>query len=290
MTWDAALKLGRVSNLPTVWTNGLTGMVFAGGSLADARAWPLLLALSLFYVGGMYLNDAFDAEIDARQRPERPIPSGAAPLKTVFIAGAAMLGIGLLLLLWVGFVAAGGTGGWSALGGFTLAIAILVYDWHHQDNPFSPLIMGVCRMLVYITAALAFLVPPTDWLLLVALLLLAYLVGLTYVAKEEHLGDVQSFWPLALMVLPLAYGLFTAFASLVGALAFLLLLLVVLGAVWLLRRRESGDVPLAVSLLLAGICLLDAVFLASAGATGLAWVAIAGFFLTAMLQRLIPGT
>jgi 4-hydroxybenzoate polyprenyltransferase len=92
------------------------------------------------------------------------------------------------------------------------------------------------------------------------------------------------------MVLPLAYGLFTAFASLVGALAFLLLLLVVLGAVWLLRRRESGDVPLAVSLLLAGICLLDAVFLASAGATGLAWVAIAGFFLTAMLQRLIPGT
>ena len=30
----------------------------------------------MFYIGGMYLNDAFDRDIDARERPERPIPSG----------------------------------------------------------------------------------------------------------------------------------------------------------------------------------------------------------------------
>ena len=33
MTWMDALKLGRVSNLPTVWTNALAGMVLAGGVL-----------------------------------------------------------------------------------------------------------------------------------------------------------------------------------------------------------------------------------------------------------------
>ena len=88
MTWDDALRLGRVSNLPTVWTNMLTGLVLAGGSLVDPRILPLLIALSLFYVGGMYLNDAFDAELDAKERPERPIPSGQISARTVFIAGS----------------------------------------------------------------------------------------------------------------------------------------------------------------------------------------------------------
>ena len=34
------------------------------------------LAVSLFYVGGMYLNDAFDAGWERQHRPERPIPAG----------------------------------------------------------------------------------------------------------------------------------------------------------------------------------------------------------------------
>ena len=73
MTLSVALRLGRVSNLPTVWTNALAGLVLAGQAGWDPRIPPLLLALSLFYVAGMYLNDAFDREIDARERPERPI-------------------------------------------------------------------------------------------------------------------------------------------------------------------------------------------------------------------------
>jgi hypothetical protein len=42
--------------------------------------------------------------------------------------------------------------------------------------------------------------------------------------------------------------------------------------------------------LIAGICVLDAVFLASAGEVVLAWWALAGFVLTLVLQRFIPGT
>ncbi len=106
MTLRDALILGRVSNLPTVWTNMLVGLVLAGGvvggAAADAKTLPLLLALSLFYVGGMYLNDAFDAALDALERPERPIPSGRVGRGTVFALGFAMLGGGLALLLWLG--------------------------------------------------------------------------------------------------------------------------------------------------------------------------------------------
>ena len=110
MNLAVALRLGRVSNLPTVWTNALAGIVLAGGHAADPRTLPLLVALSLFYVAGMYLNDAFDAEIDARERPERPIPSGQVSAETVFTVGFAMMALGLALLAWAGYGVAGGTG------------------------------------------------------------------------------------------------------------------------------------------------------------------------------------
>ena len=70
------LILGRVSNLPTVWSN-----CFAGWWLAGAGSWNglalLCLGATCLYLGGMYLNDAFDAQFDQQHRPERPIPSGA---------------------------------------------------------------------------------------------------------------------------------------------------------------------------------------------------------------------
>ena len=55
----------------------------AGGRDAGRRARCAIRAcrccwsrLSLFYIGGMYLNDAFDREFDARARPDRPDPGG----------------------------------------------------------------------------------------------------------------------------------------------------------------------------------------------------------------------
>lgn len=286
----ATLQLGRVSNLPTVWTNGLTGLVLGGGALLDARTLPLLVALSLFYVGGMYLNDAFDAEIDREERPERPIPSGLIDQSTVFNAGFAMFIVGLCILLWVGFVAPGGTGGWPTLAGLVLVTAIVVYDWHHKGNILGPYVMGVCRMMVYVTAGLCFLVPPPAWLLLAAVILLSYLIGLTFIARQETLREVNSLWPLVLFVPPVLYGL-VHIGTNVTAIVALILLLGVLGlAIWALRRRLPGDIGVAVSVLLAGICVLDAIFLASAGETVLAWWAIIGFLLTLLLQRFIPGT
>ena len=85
------LKIGRVSNLPTVWTNVLAG-AFLSGHAADVPTllW-VMLAITLFYTGGMYLNDAFEADIDARERPNRPIPSGQISAKAVSAIGCAML-------------------------------------------------------------------------------------------------------------------------------------------------------------------------------------------------------
>lgn len=290
MSLATTLKLGRVSNLPTVWTNGLTGLVLGGGVLLDPRTLPLLVALSLFYVGGMYLNDAFDVEIDRKQRPDRPIPSGLIDQRTVLNAGIAMFVVGLCILLWAGFVAEDGTGGWPSVAGLVLVSAITVYDWHHKGNPFGPYLMGLCRMMVYVTAALCFLVPPPAWLLLAAVVLFSYLIGLTAIARHEATSDGVGEWPLLLMAPPLIYGAIFAVSSLTAAFAFVVLLLVVALAVWMVKRRLPGDIGVAVSVMIAGICVLDAIFLASAGEAVLAWWALAAFVLTLVLQRFIPGT
>ena len=73
MNIQVALRLGRVSNLPTVWTNVLAGLALtvAGGQAGHVAGTNqiivLMIAMTFFYLGGMYLNDAFDADIDAAE-------------------------------------------------------------------------------------------------------------------------------------------------------------------------------------------------------------------------------
>jgi UbiA prenyltransferase family len=290
MRWAVALRLGRVSNLPTVWTNTLAGIVLAGGSVSDPKTLPLILALSLFYVAGMYLNDAYDAETDARERPDRPIPAGEVSSETVFTAGFGMMALGLVLLAWVGYGAAGGTGLGPIMGGLGLGAAIVMYNRRHKDNPLSPVLMGICRMLVYVTAGLAVADELPPALPTGALLLLCYLIGLTYVAKQETLGEVRNLWPLLFLGAPAVYALAMALDHPSAAVLSLAFVLWVGVALWFLRRRQPGDVPRAVISLIAGISLLDAVLIAGTGNLGIAWLAVLGFVLTLVLQRFVAGT
>jgi hypothetical protein len=287
---SVALRLGRISNLPTVWTNTLVGVTLAGGASFDARVPLLMVALSLFYIGGMFLNDAFDREFDARTRPDRPIPAGQVTASTVFGSGFGMLGTGVLLLVVVGYAFADGTGWRAPASGLLLGAAVVLYDSYHKNNPLSPLLMGVCRMLVYITAALAISASLPSALVVAALVLLAYLIGLTYTAKREHLNELGSVWPLAALAVPMIYGVVVALHSPLVWPFLLLLIGWVLYALWLLRRRGPGDVPRAVVSLIAGIPLVDAVILCGAGAAQLSIVAVAAFLLTLALQRVVPGT
>jgi len=292
MTLAAALKLGRVSNLPTVWTNTLAGIVLSDFGAGGITTLPILLfvllSMSLFYVGGMYLNDAFDAEVDASERSERPIPAGLVSRQTVFICGFAMLAVGWAILLWIGLN--GQTGLWPAAGGIALAAAIILYDWHHKANPLSPLIMGVCRMLVYVTAGLCFVAPAPLATWLGALALLSYLIGLTYTAKQENIGRVENAWPLVFLAVPVIAGLWFVMDS-PANLAVWLIFAGWLGfCLWLVRRRGPGDIPRAVGGMIAGIALLDAMLITAMGATAVAGLAIVGFLLTLAFQRFIPGT
>jgi UbiA prenyltransferase family protein len=277
-----ALRLGRVSNLPTVWTNTLAGAVLAGAGGTGAQFALMLLAFSLFYTGGMFLNDAFDARIDAAQRPERPIPSGEIAARAVFAWGFGLMAAGIVLLAWIGVA--------PALAGLTLAVAITFYDWHHKRNLFGPVVMGLCRVLVYVGAGLCVAPSLPDALWIGAALMWCYLIGLTYVAKQENLGKVENLWPLLFLAAPVAYGAWLAATDPVAGGFWLLFTGWIAVALWFLRRRAKGDVPRAVVSLIAGIALLDALLIAGSGATALAVVALAGFGVTLYLQRYVAGT
>jgi 4-hydroxybenzoate polyprenyltransferase len=150
--------------------------------------------------------------------------------------------------------------------------------------------MGLCRATVYLAAGLALAggLTPASWL--GAVLMLAYLVGLTYAAKQEHLNEVAGAWPLAFLAAPLLYGL----AALPGA-GWLAALLWLGFLAWVARAlgfllRTPRAVPKAVVELIAGISLLDALLCAAHGAPAAALLCVAGFGLTLALQRFVPGT
>ena len=267
------LRLGRVSNLPTVWTNVLAGATLAGGTASYARLAGLAAVLSLFYVGGMFLNDAFDREIDARERPERPIPSGEISVLEVVGLGFGMLGLGTALLV--------GHGARAGLAGAALAGTIVLYDLWHKRNPISPVIMGACRALVYVIAAIAITGELPRPALYGALALWSYLIGLTYIAKQENLAELKNLWP-ALFAFPVFWGLELHPLSIVLHLVFLGW---IVATIPYLLRKQIGP---AVLRLLAGICLLDASTL-SARPT-LVVLALGCFALTRRWHRHIPGT
>lgn len=282
MTLGTVLRLGRISNLPTVWTNALAGSVLATGGAIEW--YPLLivaLSLSLFYEGGMWLNDAFDAEIDANERANRPIPMGEITRNTVFIGGFVMLAAGIGLAFTLG-PAAGAMG-------CALAVSILLYDWLHKRTVFSPVIMGATRFLSYGLAAVAVGVF-AGAALWGALGLFAWIIGLTYAAKQEAYDRIGSAWPLVTLALPIAYAGWVASAAPLALIFWIGLVGVTIFALHRLFRRAAGDVPKAVVTMIAGISLYDAALIGGTGSIGLAAIAGAGFLLTLALQRVASGT
>ena len=174
--WRAYLLLARVSNLPTVWTNVIAGAVLSGAAVEWRAVAGLSGAVSLLYVAGMFLNDVFDHEIDARVRPQRPLPAGDISLFEASAAGTVLLAAGIAGLWWAGPTV---TLAW----GVALAAAILYYDYRHKQAAFGPVVMGICRGLVYCVAASA-MGGVSATVLLGAAVITAYVIGLTVVAKR----------------------------------------------------------------------------------------------------------
>jgi 4-hydroxybenzoate polyprenyltransferase len=278
------LRLGRISNVPTIWTNVLAGSVIAGGIVHSEGIGLIAIAMTAFYVGGMYLNDFFDREIDARDRPGRPIDAGEIGANTVMLIGFGLLAAGIALLI--------SFGSGAIVCGFLLAGVIVLYDVWHKGNVLSPVVMGLCRALVYIGTGVALTGGLSTATIIGAAALACHVAGITYAAKQESLDRVGNLWPLMLLAVPLLVALPVLFDGWVTIAAFVLLLAADATAIQLLAKRPSpGAVPLAVSGLIAAICLVDALAIAAAGGSiMIVTICVLGYPLTRFFQKSIPGT
>lgn len=188
------LILGRVSNLPTVWSNCLASWIIGGGELQFKFLLACLGATSL-YTGGMFLNDAIDSEFDRQHRRERPIPSGAIQARAVWIWGLSFLVLGICILSSFGRS--------TAILALILAGTIVLYDAIHKAITFSPILMAACRFWLFVCVASATPNGVTGLTIWSALVLSSYIVGLSYIAREESLRGPLRYWPCYFLGFPI---------------------------------------------------------------------------------------
>ena len=160
----AWLRLLRVGNLPTVWSNVVMGVAVGAAATAALRApwraggagatplavllnesFVLLLAGTLVYAGAVAMNDGADAAVDLRERPDRPVPSGAVTQRAALRAGK--IGVVGGLALTVAYprpaVVALGT---------LLALCVVLYNALHLRHAWAVAFPALCRGLLVATA------------------------------------------------------------------------------------------------------------------------------------------
>ncbi|MCE0523994.1 MAG: UbiA family prenyltransferase [Methylacidiphilales bacterium] len=276
------LILGRVSNLPTVWSNLLAGWFLAGGGNDCAALALLLPGGSFLYVGGMYLNDFCDADFDSQYCPERPIPAGKISRRAVGGMAGLWFAVGIVCLAPFGWLTAG-----IAL---LLLVLIVLYDFRHKNVSWAPLVMGGCRFLLYLMSASAVRIQIPWHVFVLGAILGLYVAGITYVARGESRPDKPARWALLLLLLPVVLPFLiciTWLRSVADLPVLLSSLLLLLWMAWLfvpLWRKTNRSIGRVVSGLLAGVVLVDMI------AVGSMTLFFLFFALALLLQRVIPAT
>ena len=213
------LRLMRPANVVTAAADVLAGYAAAG--LPDPRSMALLLVSTTgLYAGGVALNDAFDAKLDALERPERPIPSGQVTVQSTALLGAVLL----LVAVTVAFAASALSG---ALALVIAALAVL-YDFRGKHKRFlGPVNMAACRGLnVLLGVSAAPLLVSQRWY--VGLVNFLFVAAITILSAGEVHGGKRSVRVFSLLLLTAAiagvlmFGMTPGF-MLVAALPFLML-------------------------------------------------------------------
>jgi len=131
-------ELVRLPAVISVPGDSLAGAAAAGWP-AGARTAFAPAAAACFYLAGMALNDYSDRELDAVERPERPLPSGRITPRYALALAGGLTGAGLLLATGLG------------RRGFGVAVAVAAAAWSYdllaKPTPVGPLVMGAARGL-----------------------------------------------------------------------------------------------------------------------------------------------
>jgi 4-hydroxybenzoate polyprenyltransferase len=143
MKFPKAGDVADLVRLPSVLS--VPGDVLLGTTTSARGEHPLRIAgltaaSSCLYMAGMALNDYADRDVDAKERPKRPIPSGRVSSKFALrlASGLSAASLGLAYT----------AGGRRALEvALPLAATVWAYDLALKKTPWGPLGMAACRSL-----------------------------------------------------------------------------------------------------------------------------------------------
>jgi 4-hydroxybenzoate polyprenyltransferase len=161
----------------------------------------LMVSSGLLYIAGIALNDYFDIEIDRKERPSRPLPSGSVPKKhAMVIALTALIAANAITLLAVGLV------------GFAVSLAlsamIIAYDYRLKHTGAGPFAMGGARFLnVILGASPAILLAETGMQLaavFAATSLFLYVVAITLLSRKEVGNEKPGLFPFSMVFVVIA--------------------------------------------------------------------------------------
>lgn len=197
----ASLELIRPANIVTAFADILAGFSAASAitlvangeiSLLQPELFWLMLSTFGLYGGGVVFNDVFDADLDAKERPERAIPSGRISRTFATILGIILLFTGILAAFRVNIPA-----GLLAAG---ITVFALFYDGKAKHSSvWGPLFMGLCRGGNLLLGAAIYPVVLTQiWPL--ALIPLAYIGAITLISQGEVKGGSKKSGYIALMI------------------------------------------------------------------------------------------
>ncbi len=181
------LALVRIPTVFSSMSNAYAGYFIAGGRELSPKLAEGLVAAALFIMAGMALNDVADKDVDAKERPNRPIPSGAISVGLAWGLSLGMMAAGLILLRLANPL--------SAYAGGALCLSIFAYNFVLKGTWFGPASMGLCRALNLLAgmsltwAAIPHPSALTRGALVALLSLWGYISLVTFLARDEVGGN-----------------------------------------------------------------------------------------------------
>ncbi|MHC0065328.1 UbiA-like protein EboC [Nostoc sp. UIC 10890] len=269
-SWRGYLELMRPANIVTAWADILLGFAASGSGIIFVQlingesnflvliplAW-LLLATTGLYGGGIVFNDVFDADLDAKERPNRAIPSGRVSRQNATLLGSILFAIGIIAAFQVSWL--------SAAIAIFIALSSLLYDSLAKHHPFfGPLNMGLCRgsnLLLGVSA-----VPTIVWeRWYLALIPVLYIAAITAISQGEVHGGKKITGVLALLLIAivltavLALGFLEEYTA-IAALPFAILLAIRILPNFIKAAREpiAENIRNAVRIGVLSLIVLDA--------------------------------
>lgn len=266
------LLLIRLPNVFTTPSNILVGYFAAVSAAAEAEGAHLIalvISSGLLYIAGIVLNDFFDIEIDKKERPSRPLPSGK-------ISKEYALGIAIVALLIANTLA-------LLVGPVTLAVslaltlAIIAYDYRLKHSVVGPFVMGSTRFLNVILGASPMLLYIDGHSFAIvgtaAASLFFYVSSITLLSKKEVGDEKPNSVPVFLIVFGVIFAAFILGILLQLDWTFLLSLSIFAAVVTITFRqylgKEKPSVQKAVRNMVISIIILDSVFVT--GTAGLSY-------------------